>query len=134
VRRLLQARRGAVLNGTNINNAAYNVARFTQLAWFGGRYALTDSLDLAAAYYHVWQNDYSGGAKNAAGGTCAAATTALASCAGTLDAVSVLLDWKFAAKWDTYVGTLYSRNNGGLDSGYLAKDNWETTAGVRFRW
>ncbi len=46
----------------------------------------------------------------------------------------MLLDWKFAAKWDTYVGTLYSRNNGGLASGYLAHNNWATTAGVRFRW
>jgi hypothetical protein len=56
------------------------------------------------------------------------------SCAGTLDAVSVLLDWKFAPKWDTYLGTLYSRNNGGLDSGFLAKDSLSTTAGLRFRW
>jgi hypothetical protein len=45
-----------------------------------------------------------------------------------------LIDWKFAAKWDTYIGTMYTKLNGGLDSGYLARDNWETTAGVRFRW
>jgi hypothetical protein len=31
-------------------------------------------------------------------------------------------------------GTLYSRLSGGLDSGFLAKDNWSTTGGVRFRW
>jgi hypothetical protein len=35
---------------------------------------------------------------------------------------------------DTYIGTMYTRLHGGLDSGYLAKDNWETTAGLRFRW
>jgi predicted porin len=123
------------INGTTINSTAFNGGnRIFQIAWFGGTYALLPTLDLTAAYYHEWQNDFSGGAKNAAGGTCALATTALSSCAGTLDAVSVVLDWKFAPKWDTYIGTLYSRMNGGLDSAFLAKDNWSTTGGVRFRW
>jgi predicted porin len=125
---------GLLFNGTNINNTAYNVDQIRQLAWFGGRYALTDSLDVAAAYYHIWQNDYSNGATSAAGGTCAVSTTSQASCAGSIDAVSALIDWKFAPKWDTYLATLYSRNNGGLDRGYLARDNWATTAGLRFRW
>jgi hypothetical protein len=59
---------------------------------------------------------------------------AAGSCAGTQDAFSALIDWKFAPKWDTYIGTMYTQLHGGLDSGYLAKDNWETTAGLRFRW
>ena len=123
------------LNGTTINSTAFNGGnKDLQIVWFGGRYALTSSLDVVAAYYYEAQNDYSGGAKNAAGGTCAMATTALGSCAGSLDAVSALLDWKFAPKWDTYIGTLYSRLNGGLDSGFLAKDNLSTVAGIRFRW
>ena len=121
--------------GTQINSTAFNGGDKTlQLAWFGAKYALTPSLDLTGAYYHEWQNDYSGGAKNAAGGTCALATTALSSCSGSLDAVSAVLDWRFAPKWDTYIGTLYSRLNGALDNGFLAKDNWSTTGGVRFRW
>jgi predicted porin len=124
-----------LINGTTINSTAFNGEnKIFQIAWFGGTYALLPTLDLTTAYYREWQNDFSGGAKNAAGGTCALATTALASCAGTLDAVSVVLDWRFAAKWDAYIGTLYSRLNGGLDSGFLAKDNWSTTGGVRFRW
>jgi predicted porin len=124
-----------LINGTTINSTAFNGGnKIFQIAWFGGTYALLPTLDLSAAYYHEWQNDFSGGVKNAAGGTCALATTALASCAGALDAVSAVLDWRFAPKWDTYVGTLYSRLNGGLDSGFLARDNWATTAGVRFRW
>jgi predicted porin len=122
---------GMVLNGTNINNTAYNVARITQLAWFGAKYSLTPSLDVTGAYYHIWQNNYASGASVA---ECAVAATAASSCAGTEDAASVLLDWKFAAKWDTYIGVLYSRNNGGIDNGYLANNNWATTAGLRFRW
>jgi predicted porin len=123
------------INGTNISSTAFNGGnKIFQIAWFGGTYALLPTLDLTAAYYHEWQNDFSGGAKNAAGGTCAVATTALSSCAGTLDAVSVVLDWRFAPKWDTYIGTLYERLNGGLGNGFLANNTWSTTAGVRFRW
>jgi predicted porin len=123
------------INGTTISVTSFNGGdKIQQLAYFGGRYALTDSLELASAYYHVWQNDYSGGAKNGAGGTCALATTALGSCSGSLDAASVLLDWKFAPKWDTYIGVLYSKLNGGMDSGFLANSNVSTTAGLRFRW
>jgi predicted porin len=122
---------GQLFNGTNISNTAYNVAQIRQLAWFGGRYSVTDSLDVAAAYYHIWQNNYASGANVA---LCAASNTGASSCAGTIDAVSALVDWKFAPKWDTYLATLYSRNTGGLDSGYLARDSWATTAGLRFRW
>jgi hypothetical protein len=46
-------------------------------------------------------------------------------CAGTLDAASALIDWTFAPKWDTYVGTFFSQMNGGLDAGYLSRNNLE---------
>jgi hypothetical protein len=45
-----------------------------------------------------------------------------------------VLDRRFAPKWDTYIGTLYLRLNRGLDTGFLAKDDWSTTGDVRFRW
>jgi predicted porin len=121
-----------VLNGTNISNVAYNNHRITQVAWVGGRYAVTDSLDVTGAYYHVWQNDYASTAANIA--SCAMASTGASACAGTQDSASVLLDWKFAPKWDTYLGTMYTRNTGGIDNGFLSNNNWATTAGVRFRW
>jgi len=48
--------------------------------------------------------------------------------------MSILFDWKFAAKWDTYIGTEFTQQNGGLLSGYLEHNDWTTTAGLRFRW
>jgi hypothetical protein len=45
-----------------------------------------------------------------------------------------MIDWQFAPKWDTYIGTMYTDLNGGLDAGYLSRSNWATTAGVRLRW
>jgi hypothetical protein len=50
-----------------------------------------------------------------------------------VDAVSGLIDWKFAPKWDTYIGTMFSQFNGGLATAFLARNNLATTAGVRFR-
>jgi predicted porin len=120
--------------GTSINNAAFAQDKILQMAWFGAKYALTDSLDVVGAYYHENQNNYSAGAANGAKGTCALSSTALGSCAGNQDAVSFLIDYKFAPKWDTYIGTLYSKQTGGLDNGFLVNNNWATTAGLRFRW
>jgi predicted porin len=124
------------VNFTNISTTAFNGGdKIQQLVFAGAKYALTDSLDVAGAYYHVWQNDYSGGAVNAVSHLgCAQVSTIMGSCAGSIDAASILFDWKFAPKWDTYIGTLYSRLNGGVDSGFLAKDSLSTTAGLRFRW
>jgi predicted porin len=124
----------SAINGTSISSTAYTKHKIQQLVWFGDTYALTPSLDLTTAYYHVSQNDFSNQGRNAAGGTCAIAATALFSCAGTLDSASIVLDWKFAPKWDTYIAAVYERLNGGLDSGYLANNNWSTVAGLRFRW
>jgi predicted porin len=127
------------INGTNINNTFYNFHKIDQFAWVGAKYALTDSLDVTAAYYREWQNDFSGGGvitnvTGQPGFTCAAVSTVSSKCQGARDAASLVFDWRFAPKWDTYIGVLYNRDSGGDDSGYLQKDVWSTTAGVRFRW
>jgi len=103
-----------------------------QVVWAGARYSITDSLEVAAAYYRYMNGQ---DATNPVG--CTSATSfnpaISGSCAGTMNAASVMLDWKFAPKWDTYIGTFYSANAGGLGSGFLSKDNVATTAGIRFR-
>jgi predicted porin len=125
----------AGINGTNINSSPFaHGDKIQQLVWVGGRYALTDSLDVSAAYYRLWQNDFSGGLANAAGLTCSQLSAGQSSCAGSLNAVSALIDWKFAPKWDTYIGTMYEKLEGGTANGFLSRDTWQTTAGVRFRW
>jgi predicted porin len=102
------------------------------MAWVGGKYAITSSLDAAAGFYYYHQNDFAQNATVAA--QCAQNTRLSNQCVGTQYVVSALLDWKFAPKWDTYLGTNYTKLNGGLNSGFLADSNWTTMAGVRFRW
>jgi predicted porin len=121
------------INGTNINSTAYNAKdKILQIVWAGARYAVTDSLDVAAAWYHYDQNNYATGATLL---NCSVyGNASSSSCAGTMNAASFLIDWKFAPKWDTYIGTMYSQMNGGLNNGYLQRSSWATTGGLRFRW
>jgi predicted porin len=121
------------INGTNINSTAFSAKdKILQIVWAGARYSVTDSLDVAAAWYHYDQNNFATGTTLV---NCAVfGNASSSSCAGTLDAASFLIDWKFAPKWDTYIGTMYSQMRGGLDNGFLQRNNWATTGGIRFRW
>jgi predicted porin len=131
---------GLVFNGTTISNTLFSSGtKIQQLAWAGAKYSVTDALDVTGAVYGDWQNDFSGGVTNANQAnetalTCAQSSTSSSKCAGTRISESVLLDWKFAAKWDTYVGVTHSHVTGGDANGFLNNDIWTTAAGVRFRW
>jgi predicted porin len=122
--------------GTNINSTAYSASagfkdKVLQVFWVGARYSLTDSVDVVGAYYHYDQNNFAASAANLA--ACNVSSSNKNFCAGSMDAASAMIDWKFAPKWDTYIGTFYSSFDGGLANGYLARNNLATTGGVRFR-
>lgn len=119
---------------TTISNTAFNAQKkIQQTAWAGARYALTSSVDVVGSYYHVDTSQFDNGTGQIAM-TCAANPIANGNCHGTVDSASFLVDWQIAPKWDTYLGTLYTKLNGGQASGFLHDNNWATTAGVRFRW
>jgi predicted porin len=104
---------GGFIAGT-VNNTAYTNDKILQTAWFGIRYSITPALDITGAYYREWQNSYATGAN-------AGCTTAIASnCSGTLDAVSLVLDWRFARHMDMYAGAMWSQVQNGLAAGFLA--------------
>jgi predicted porin len=123
-------------NLTAISNTAFSAGcgtgtgcndKVMQVMWTGARYAVEKDLDVAVAYYHYIQNQYVSGA-----GICTN-PTAHSQCAGTFDAVSALVDWRFMPKWDAYFGMMFSQVNAGLSNGYLARNNFDPTVGVRFR-
>ncbi|HEY0235742.1 MAG TPA: porin [Afipia sp.] len=125
------------INGTNINNTAYSASNGTkdkvlQYTWLGARYSVTETLDVAIAWYHVDQNNYAASKANLLG--CVGNSRSGSFCAGSTDTTSALVDWQFLPKWDTYLGIAYSQGAGGMNSGYLARNDLATTAGVRFRW
>jgi predicted porin len=113
---------------TVLNTTAFDFHdRILQVFWTGASYAVTENLNVIGAYYHYDQNSFGGGASSGC------TTSAFASCSGTLDAVSAVVDWKFAAKFDAYAGVMYSQVNGGQASGFLAHNNIDPTVGMRFR-
>ena len=126
---------GIVDNGTQIVNNFYTIHKIDQLAWVGARYSVTSSLDVTGAYYHEWQNDFSGDPAPAAGAfNCVTLSTSSGKCQGTRDTISAVADWQFAPKWDTYLGVNYNWNSGADLNGYLQKNVFSTTGGLRFRW
>jgi predicted porin len=120
---------GAFLQGGfiagSVNNANFPNDKVLQTAWFGVRYAITPALDITGAYYHEWQNSF-GNAATATG--CAVLGSSSAQCAGTLDAVSAVLDWRFARHVDVFAGVMWSQVNNGLASGFLLANG--TNAGT----
>ena len=84
---------------------------------------MVKDVDLVGAYYHYTQPTYGVG--------CTSPTAA--TCFGTEDVVSGLIDWQFLPKWDTYIGTMFSQVNGGLAFGFIKRSNFDPTVGLRFR-
>jgi hypothetical protein len=80
------------------------------------------------AYYHYDQPTYGAPTNCAAAGAATPAT-----CHGTFDAVSFVVDWQFAKKFDAYAGIMFSQVNGGLANGYLNRNTIDPTVGLRFR-
>jgi Gram-negative porin len=127
----------ASANGTAINNNAFNANCGTgggctnqifQVLWTGAKYGITRDLDFVTGWYHYIQNQYTLNVGN----VCAVAANH-SQCAGWFDMASVVLDWRFLPKWDAYIGTMYSQAYGGIANADIARQNFATTAGVRFR-
>jgi predicted porin len=117
----------AAINNTNINNTAFNAGdKLFHVFWTGAKYAVTDNLDLIGAYYHYAQPTF-GAFVNCTN------PSAFANCHGTFDAVSFVVDWQFAKKFDAYAGIMFSQVNGGLANGFLNRSTIDPTVGLRFR-
>jgi predicted porin len=100
-----------------VNNAAFPSDKILQTAWFGVRYSITPALDITGAYYHEWQNTFATSAATLAG--CGVIGSSSSQCSGTLDAVSLVADWRFARHMDVYAGIMYSQVQGGLANGFI---------------
>jgi predicted porin len=105
------------------NNAAFNIQKILQISWAGARYTPIPQLDLSAAYYQYNQKSF-----NANGCHNASAS----SCAGELHDASLVADYHWTKRFDTYAGVNYSIVQNGLANGYLFTSDWTPMVGVRF--
>ncbi len=107
-----------------VNNTAFPNAKILQVYWAGLKYQFNSHADLSAAAYHYNQNSYKGNG-------CSDASAA--SCSGTLDAYSVMADYKWTKRFDTYGGVMFSHVADGLANGYLNTSTADPMIGMRFK-
>jgi predicted porin len=116
-----------------VNNAAFPHDRLLNIFWTGAKYTVWSNLDVTGAYYGLHQNDYSAGL---------ACTTGFSSstCQGDEHYFSLDADYRWTKRFDTYIGAMYSRVDGGRANGFLLAtaehpyaDDLSTTVGFRFR-
>ncbi len=114
-----------------VNNDAYAIDKTLKVIWAGGKYSVTDDLELSLAWYGYRQDSY-------AAVHCSDASSS--KCEGELNAISAVADYKFTKRFDAYIGTMWSEVRNGLANGYLLKapfgDSASTissTIGIRFK-
>ena len=111
---------------TWITTNAYNINRIYNVFWGGAKYAVNESLDLIGAIYYARQNNFS-----TAPCTGTGIYTSSASCAGTFDAFSFMIDYRPVQRVDLYAGVALSNVYRGLANGFLQTQNIDPTVGLR---
>jgi predicted porin len=117
----------SVLPGS-VTYDAYTINRIAQVFWTGARYSILSNLEIAGGYYHFDQNDY-----NTSACTGSGVNTSSSKCAGTKDAVSVMIEYHPLKRLEIYGGLMYTQGTGGLATGYLHANNIDPTIGLRLQ-
>jgi predicted porin len=126
------AQSGYRLSGVEDNNL--DSPKIVQVFWTGVRFAYNAKTDVTLSYYREIQNDFR------IPSTCSATAGFRASCAGTLDEVSLYADHHFTRHFDVYGGIAYSDVTGGLAIAiphgpgvpYYSNNNTAPTVGARY--
>jgi len=106
-----------------VNNTAFNINKILEYSWVGVRWSATPKFDVTTAYYHFNQNSYNAN-------HCS--DTSAGSCSGLFHQASVVADYRWTRRFDTYAGINYSAASNGLASGFLYKNDWAQMIGGRF--
>lgn len=106
-----------------VSNTAFKIQKILQISWVGARWSATPKLDLTAAAYGYNQKSFA-----ANGCTDNSAT----SCAGAMLDISLVSDYHFTKRFDSYAGVNWSRVQDGLSSGFLFTSEYSPMVGVRY--
>jgi predicted porin len=123
---------GYLLSGVEDNNL--DSEKLVQIWWTGVKYTYRSKTDFTFAWYQQRQNDFR------IPPTCSPAAGFRASCAGTLNEVSLYGDHHFTKRFDAFAGIAYSYVSGGLAIAiphgpgvpYFYNSNLAPTVGGRF--
>jgi predicted porin len=117
-----------------VNNTAYNRHKVLEVSFAGVKWSISKELSLTGSIYHYDQNSYrsTGGTGGAPIVASNCSTNVAGSCSGTLNAYSLMADYRFTKRFDVYAGAMYSVVEDGLANGYLHPNNLNTMVGARF--
>lgn len=107
-----------------VNDAAYPNAKVLNVSWAGITHRIGEHVSVTAAWYHYDQESY-------ADNGCRDRSSA--QCAGTMNAYSAVLDYRFDARFDVYGGVMYSTVADGLANGYLHTSTYDPMIGLRLQ-
>lgn len=106
-----------------VNNNAYSINKVLDYTWVGVRYTASARLEVSAAYYHFKQNSYS---------PDHCSNDSSSACSGLFHDASVVADYHWTRRFDTYGGVNYSTGSDGLVSGFIYTAAWAPMIGARF--
>ncbi len=123
---------GYVMSGVEDNNL--DSEKLVQIWWTGVKYTYRTKTDFTFAWYQQRQNTFR------IPPTCSPAAGFRASCAGSLNEVSLYTDHHFTKRFDGFIGVAYSSVSGGLAIAiphgpgvpYYHDNNFAPTVGGRF--
>jgi predicted porin len=126
------AQGGYMLSGVEDKNLDSD--KIVKVYWTGVKYAVDSKTDITLSYYRVTQNDFR------VPSTCSSTAGFRSSCAGSLDEVSLYMDYHFTKHFDGYAGIAYSDVSGGLAIAiphgpgvpYYFNNNIAPTVGIRY--
>ncbi len=123
---------GYIMSGVEDNNL--DSQKLVNIWWTGVKYAYDSKTDVTLSWYQQRQNDFRVPPE------CSATAGFRASCAGTLNEVTLFLDHHFTKRFDGFAGIAYSYVDGGLAIAiphgpgvpYNHHSNFAPTVGARF--
>jgi len=107
-----------------VNNAAFPHTKTLEPSWLGARWKLSPQWDLTGAWYHYDQNSYKGNG---------CSDTSAGSCSGSENVYSLMTDYHWTKRFDTYAGIAWSKVSDGLASGFLHTSTYDPMIGARFQ-
>jgi predicted porin len=121
-------------NMSGVEDKNLDSEKLVQIWWTGGKYAIDSKTDITLSWYQQRQNDFR------LPPTCSPEAGFRASCAGTLNEVSLYADHHFTKRFDAFAGLAYSYVTGGLAIAiphgpgvpYFHNNNFAPTVGGRF--
>ena len=118
---------------SGVEDSNLDSPKIVQIWWTGAKYAFDSKTDITLSWYHQRQNDFR------VPPACSPSSFR-ASCAGTLNELSLYADHHFTKRFDGFAGIAYSYVNGGLAIAiphgpgvpYFHNSNFAPTVGGRF--